>query len=160
MLRLSAWSGLLVLSIVVVGCDQPQNVTPPPQATTPTAPPLPSAQEEAADRPVPEGFTQSESGLRYKIVAEGEGKKPTPANQFSAKYRGWLDNGTEFDSGTFGPHPMTGVVQGWTEGLQLIGEGGKIELEIPPSLGYGPQDKGSIPPNSWLHFEVELLKVQ
>jgi FKBP-type peptidyl-prolyl cis-trans isomerase FkpA len=79
-------------------------------------------------------------------------------------YRGWLDNGTEFDSsyqrGEPTPFPLRGVIGGWTEGLQLVGEGGKIELEVPSSLGY--QEAGyppDIPPNATLHFVVELIRI-
>jgi hypothetical protein len=162
-----------VVVFVLVGCDPPQTlhspVTPPP---TPTAPPLPTpppssstpaapTTSEGGARDVPEGFTQTPSGLRYKILAPGNGPKPTASNTVVANYRGWLDGGKEFDNGKGIDFPLNGVIGGWTEGLQLIGEGGKLELEIPPKLGYGesgfPPD---IPPNAWLHFEVELLQVR
>lgn len=150
---------LPLLLAVVAGCDAPPNNGG--AVATPEAPPLPSAGGDAAGRPVAEGFTQTDSGLRYKILAEGSDKKPTAANSVVANYRGWLDGGSQFDAGQAVPFPLNGVIGGWTEGLQLIGEGGRIELEIPPKLGYGadgfPPD---IPPNAWLHFEVELLKVQ
>lgn len=80
-------------------------------------------------------------------------------------YRGWLDDGTEFDSSykrnkpaTF---PLKGVVAGWTEGLQLIAKGGKIELEVPSYLGYGASGHPpTIPGGATLHFEIKLLDVQ
>jgi FKBP-type peptidyl-prolyl cis-trans isomerase len=83
-------------------------------------------------------------------------------------YRGWLMQGglaTEFDSSyqrgqpnTFG---LNQVIKGWAEGLQLVGEGGMIELEIPPKLGYGARGAGqAIPPNATLHFVVELLDIE
>ncbi|MDZ4684714.1 MAG: FKBP-type peptidyl-prolyl cis-trans isomerase [Planctomycetaceae bacterium] len=163
-LKLASWSpvALSILLVGIVGCDPPQNITPPPGSTgaTPIAPPMPTAGEASGSRAVPEGFTQTDSGLRYKIIAEGAGKKPTPDNNFVANYRGWLDDGKEFDAGQIGPHPMRQVVPGWTEGLQLIGEGGKLELEIPPGLAYGADGRPGIPSNAWLHFEVELLKVE
>ncbi|HUQ70484.1 MAG TPA: FKBP-type peptidyl-prolyl cis-trans isomerase [Planctomycetaceae bacterium] len=164
-LKLASWSPV-VLSVLlagVAGCDTPQNTTPPPINTTPVAPPMPTAGEDSASRAVPEGFTQTDSGLRYKIITEGAGEKPTVDNQVTAKYRGWLDNGEQFDAGEIGPFHLKGgpggVIAGWNEGIQLIGVGGKVELEIPPGLAYGPGGQGPIPPNSWLHFDVELVKV-
>jgi FKBP-type peptidyl-prolyl cis-trans isomerase len=81
-----------------------------------------------------------------------------------AHYKGWLDDGTEFDNSyTKGrgaiKFPLNQVIPGWTEGLQFIGEGGMIELEIPSELGYRMQAMGKIPANSTLHFIVELEKV-
>lgn len=110
-------------------------------------------------------FKTTLSGLKYKVLVAGDGDAPTAANTVVCHYRGWLDSGEEFDSSykrnepaTF---PLNGVIRGWTEGLQLIKEGGKIELEIPADLGYG--DRGAppvIPPKATLHFEVELLEVK
>jgi len=110
-------------------------------------------------------FTQTESGLKYRILRKSDGQKPNPSNQVSVHYAGWLDDMTEFDSsyrrGTPATFGLSQVVPGWTEGLQLVGEGGMIELEIPSHLGYGPSGKpGAIPPNATLHFKVELLKIR
>jgi len=110
-------------------------------------------------------FTQTESGLKYRILRKSDGQKPNPSNQVSVHYAGWLDDMTEFDSsyrrGTPATFGLSQVVPGWTEGLQLVGEGGMIELEIPSHLGYGPGGKpGAIPPNATLHFKVELLKIR
>ncbi|MDB4731744.1 insulinase family protein, partial [bacterium] len=110
-------------------------------------------------------FKTTESGLKYKILEAGDGNSPTAANTVVCHYKGWLDNGEEFDSSykrnqpaTF---PLNGVIRGWTEGLQLVKEGGKIELEIPADLGYG--DRGAppvIPGGATLHFEIELIEVK
>lgn len=110
-------------------------------------------------------FTQTESGLKYRILRKSDGKKPGPADMVSVHYAGWLDDLTEFDSsyrrGQPAPFALNQVVAGWTEGLQLVGEGGMIELEIPSFLGYGPGGMpGSIPPNATLHFKVELLDIR
>lgn len=113
-----------------------------------------------------EGFQSTASGLRYRILREGPGAMPTVVDRVTVHYRGWLDDGTEFDSshkrGQPATFPLSQVVRGWTEGLQLIGEGGKIELEVPSELGYGKQGTpdGSIPPGATLHFEVELIRVE
>lgn len=110
-------------------------------------------------------FKATSSGLKYKVLAAGDGKAPTAASVVVCHYRGWLDNGEEFDSsykrGEPATFPLNGVIRGWTEGLQLIKEGGKIELEIPSDLGYG--ERGAppvIPPSATLHFEVELIEVK
>ncbi len=117
------------------------------------------------DPDAPSEFTTTESGLKYRILRKSDGSKPKPIDQVKVDYSGWLDDGTVFDSSyerkepvTFG---LTGVVKGWTEGLQFIGEGGMIELEIPAELGYGAEGRPpTIPPNSTLHFKVELLSIE
>ncbi len=117
------------------------------------------------DAPVPPEFQTTESGLKYRILRASDGAKPKVTNRVKVHYVGTLDDGTEFDSSyrlgkpaTFG---LGQVVAGWTEGLQLVGKGGMIELEIPPNLGYGLRGSpGSIPPNSTLHFTVELLDIR
>jgi FKBP-type peptidyl-prolyl cis-trans isomerase FkpA len=117
------------------------------------------------DADAPTAFTQTESGLKYRILRKSDGPKPTASNTVTVHYAGWLDDMTEFDSSYRRGGPATfalsGVVPGWTEGLQLVGKGGMIELEIPSFLGYGAQGApGSIPPNATLHFKVELLDIQ
>ena len=89
---------------------------------------------------------------------------PTERDMVTVNYKGWLDDGREFDSSYKRGEPtsfgLNEVIPGWTQGLQLIGEGGMIELEIPPEIGYGTRGMpGAIPPNSRLHFIVELIKV-
>ncbi|GAA5505977.1 FKBP-type peptidyl-prolyl cis-trans isomerase [Novipirellula caenicola] len=117
------------------------------------------------DADAPTEFTETESGLKYRILRKSDGPKPSATDRVTVDYTGWLDNGTEFDSSYARREPATfrlnEVVPGWTEGLQLIGEGGMIELEIPYQLGYGPQgNPGSIPPYATLHFKVELHEIQ
>lgn len=117
------------------------------------------------DADAPKEFTKTDSGLKYRVLRKGSDKMPTAKNTVVCHYKGWLDNGKEFDSSYKrnepAEFPLGGVIKGWTEGLQLIGEGGKIELEIPSQLGYGARGAGrDIPPNSTLHFIVELKKVK
>jgi FKBP-type peptidyl-prolyl cis-trans isomerase len=124
-----------------------------------------SKQPRPDDKDAPKEFSQTQSGLQYRILRKGNGKKPTAANTVTVDYKGWLDNGKEFDSsykrGEPISFPLNGVIPGWTEGMQLVGEGGKIELIIPAELGYGARGAGgAIPPNSTLHFSVELIKVK
>ncbi|MDA8743996.1 FKBP-type peptidyl-prolyl cis-trans isomerase [Rubripirellula amarantea] len=117
----------------------------------------------AIDLDAPEEFTTTESGLKYRILRKSDGPRPTPQDEVEVDYSGWLDNGTIFDSSynsrKTAKFRLGNVVAGWTEGLQLIGEGGMIELEIPSELGYGASGSGSIPPNATLHFKVELHKI-
>jgi len=116
------------------------------------------------DADAPEEFTRTKSGLYYRILRKSNGRKPRAIEEVSAHYRGWLKNDKQFDSSYERGEPTTfklnQVVPGWTEGLQLIGVGGMIELEIPPGLGYGAQGRPDIPPNSTLHFIVELKEIK
>ncbi|GAB4187758.1 MAG: FKBP-type peptidyl-prolyl cis-trans isomerase [Wenzhouxiangellaceae bacterium] len=125
---------------------------------------LEEGQEFLAKNLDKEGVKQTESGLQYKILEQGSGAKPLATDRVSVHYRGTLLNGTEFDSsysrGQPATFPLNGVIPGWTEGLQLINEGGKMMLYIPSDLAYGERGAGaSIGPNATLIFEVELLEV-
>lgn len=105
------------------------------------------------------------SGLQYKTLREGNGKRPADTNTVTVHYRGRLIDGTVFDESYKRGEPATfrlnQVIKGWTEGLQLMSEGGKMELYIPSELGYGDRGAGQhIKPGSALIFEVELISVQ
>ncbi|TWU18757.1 Peptidyl-prolyl cis-trans isomerase Mip precursor [Allorhodopirellula heiligendammensis] len=113
---------------------------------------------------VPE-FSATDSGLKYRILRNSEGEKPTAASTVTVNYRGWLNSGKVFDSsyerGEPTTFPLQNVIAGWTEGMQLVGEGGMIELWVPSRLGYGERGSpGSIPAHSNLHFIVELVTVE
>jgi FKBP-type peptidyl-prolyl cis-trans isomerase FkpA len=124
-----------------------------------------AAEPGQVDKDAPEQFTKTDSGLKYRIRRKSDGEKPKRANTVTVHYRGWLDDGKEFDSSykrndpaTF---PLNRVIPGWTEGMQLVGKGGMIELEIPAELGYGAAGaQGVIPPNARLHFLVELIDIK
>jgi FKBP-type peptidyl-prolyl cis-trans isomerase FklB len=107
-----------------------------------------------------EGVKTTDSGLQYKVIEAGTGKTPKPTDRVTVNYRGTLTNGNEFDSsykrGEPASFPLNGVIKGWTEGLQLIEEGGKIQLVIPPELAYG--DRGPLAHRT-LIFDVELISV-
>jgi FKBP-type peptidyl-prolyl cis-trans isomerase len=126
-------------------------------------PDLPSGAGEM-DADAPEEFTRTPTGLYYRILRRSNGHKPHSIDRVLAHYKGWLNNGKQFDSsydkGEPAPLTLGEVIPGWTEGLQLIGVGGMIELEVPPSLGYGAQPHPGIPPNSTLHFIIELKEIQ
>lgn len=112
-----------------------------------------------------DGVKTTASGLEYKVIKEGTGKVPTTADTVKAHYRGTLLDGTEFDSsykrGEPAEFPVSGVIAGWTEVLQLMHVGSKYQVWIPSSLAYGERGAGQvIGPNAMLTFEIELLDVQ
>ena len=112
-----------------------------------------------------EGVVTLPSGLQYKILKEGTGPKPTATDTVVCNYRGTLINGTEFDSsykrGQPATFPVSGVIKGWTEALQLMPVGSKWQLFIPSGLAYGERGAGAdIGPDSTLIFEVELVSIQ
>ncbi len=111
-----------------------------------------------------EAIITTESGLQYKILKQGDGKSPADSNTVTVHYKGMHLNGDKFDSSIDRGKPfetgLKAVIRGWTEGLQLMKEGGKFIFYIPPGLGYGEKGAGElIEPNELLIFEVELIKV-
>jgi len=112
-----------------------------------------------------EGIVTLKSGLQYRIIKKGTGRRPKATDRVVVHYRGTLIDGTEFDSSYKRGKPATfavkGVIKGWTEALQLMRKGAKWQLFIPPELAYGERGAGSlIGPNSVLIFEVELLDIK
>ncbi|HTR81920.1 MAG TPA: FKBP-type peptidyl-prolyl cis-trans isomerase [Bacteroidota bacterium] len=112
-----------------------------------------------------DGVVTLPSGLQYKILVKGTGRKPGPKDNVSVNYRGSLVDGTEFDSSEKhgGPavFPVGGVIKGLSEALQLMPVGSKWQIVVPPEIGYGSQAMGSqITPNSVLIFEIDLLAIK
>jgi FKBP-type peptidyl-prolyl cis-trans isomerase FklB len=109
------------------------------------------------------GVVTLPSGLQYKILVAGTGPKPTADDRVVCNYRGMLLDNTEFDSsykrGQPATFPVTGVIKGWTEALQLMPVGSKWQLFIPADLAYGERGQATIEPNATLVFEVELLSI-
>lgn len=109
------------------------------------------------------GVTTTASGLQYEIVRAGDAKAPAPGpnDTVNVMYEGALVDGKVFDSSYARGAPVQfqvgGVIQGWTEALQLMHPGAEFRLVLPPNIAYGEQDMGDIPPNSVLVFRVELL---
>lgn len=109
------------------------------------------------------GVKVTASGLQYIVEKEGDGPTPTKDDMVQCHYTGTLIDGKKFDSsvdrGQPADFPVSGVIPGWTEALQMMKVGSKYKLFVPPNLGYGPRGTPEIPPNSVLVFEVELLKI-
>lgn len=113
-----------------------------------------------------EGVKSTPSGLQYKVLSSGPatGPHPKPTDEVKVMYEGRLIDGTVFDSSYRDGAPiifvLNRVIPGWTEALQLMRPGDVWEVYIPPKLGYGEQDQGTIPPNSALIFKIELLDLR
>jgi len=126
---------------------------------------LAAGQKFLAENKTKPGVVETASGLQYKVVKTGTGKKPAVSNTVVAHYKGTLVDGTEFDSsyarGEPATFPLANVIKGWQEGLALMPAGSTYELYIPAQLAYGNQQKGPvIGPNSTLVFTVELIEVK
>lgn len=167
----------IAIIFALAGCGEKPEITRAVQVENPPAEPVshqavesnkstPPAEPVAKNASVPKGFIKTASGLMYKDRKVGKGTSAKAGDKVTVHYKGWLDNGQVFDSSRRpGRDPFSftlgrgEVIKGWDEGIVGMKPGGVRELIIPPSLGYGDQDLGNIPPNSTLHFEVELLKV-
>jgi FKBP-type peptidyl-prolyl cis-trans isomerase len=110
------------------------------------------------------GVTTTASGLQIETLTAGTGETPKATDKVKVHYVGTLIDGTKFDSSIDRGEPITfpldGVIKGWGEGLQLMKVGGKARLVIPPSLGYGADGSGQIPPYATLVFEVQLISIE
>lgn len=168
-------ASVLLLSLLCGCVDSPAKQA---DAPVPTAPALASGKTAApadgvqrmadnsgpVDKDAPKEFTETSTGLKYRILRKTDGQKPRETDTVVVHYHGTLDDGTVFDSsykrGMSIEFPLSGVIPGWTEGLQYCPVGGMIELEIPAALGYGASGQGQIPGGATLHFVVELLEVR
>lgn len=132
--------------------------------TTGPADPSEKTAPGAIDANASPEFKETASGLKYRILRASNKRKPMATETVTVHYKGWLDNQKIFDSsyqrGKDISFPLNRVIKGWTEGMQLVGEGGMIELYIPYQLAYGEGGQGPIPPKSDLHFIVELLSIK
>lgn len=122
------------------------------------------AEKLLAENQKKEGVKVTDSGLQYRVISEGKGKKPTAEDTVKVHYKGTFADGSTFDSsydrGQPVNFPLKGVIKGWTEGLQLMPVGSKYEFVIPADLAYGQRGPGNIGPDRALIFEVELLDIK
>ena len=125
---------------------------------------LAKAQAFLAENAGKDGIQVTPSGLQYEIIESGHGKTPQLSDTVVTHYTGSYLDGSEFDSsysrGKPLSFPVTGVIAGWTEALQLMQEGDKWRLYVAPDLAYGTQGVGPIPGNSALIFDIELIEVK
>ena len=156
-------SAMLAAALLLVGCKDSTQTSDGKTASanapaTPGTPATPSSQTNE--------MKTTASGLKYQVMKQGAGTvSPKATDTVNVHYHGTLLDGTVFDSsvqrGQPISFPLNGVIRGWTEGLQLMKVGDKFKFEIPPNLAYGPNSPTpTIPPNSTLVFEVELLGIQ
>jgi FKBP-type peptidyl-prolyl cis-trans isomerase FklB len=125
---------------------------------------LAAGKEYLAKNKAKPGVKVTSSGLQYEVLKSGTGPKPKATDTVKVHYHGTLIDGTVFDSSVQRNEPIefpvTGVIPGWVEALQMMSVGDKWRLTIPSDLAYGPRGKGDIPPNAVLIFEVELLAIK
>ncbi|QIM67667.1 peptidylprolyl isomerase [Mannheimia granulomatis] len=122
---------------------------------------LASGDKFRADYKKQSGVKETSSGLLYKIEKAGEGSSPKPEDTVKVHYKGTLTDGTVFDSSYDRGEPiefqLSQLIPGWIEAIPMLKKGGKMEIVLPPKLGYGERAAGKIPANSTLKFEIELL---
>ena len=154
-----------LLSLTLFASETIVAQAPQPEAKEVPHPALPAG-AGTIDAGAAKTFSTTASGLQYRVLRKGAGPSPKATSNVKVHYHGWLDGGKVFDSsyqrGESIDFPLNGVIPGWTEGMQLVGKGGMIELVIPSNLGYGKRGTpgGPIPPDATLHFLVELLDVR
>ena len=162
---LSSWHRLLAAAALGICIPPPASAQ---QAETPStqgAAYLNKQMTALAERHGADGWRVTPSGLRWRRIAgDGSGAHPGPANNVTVHYVGTFADGREFDSsvarGEPATFPLNRVIEGWQEGVQLMGVGDKVEFAIPWQLAYGPDGKGPIPGGATLLFTVELLGVE
>lgn len=156
---------IAIMALLLAGCGKKVEQTEaiPVEHSAETAP-ADTAEANPAPAQDKHGVVTLPSGLKYKDKKVGQGQEVTNNTRATVHYKGWLDDGKVFDTSRQtgrGPFSFTvgngEVIKGWDEGLKGMKVGGIRELTIPSNLGYGSDEAGTIPPNSTLHFEVELM---
>ncbi len=153
----------VALTCTLTACAKSSKTPEPAAKPAATAPATGDTKVAAAPKETGK-VTTTASGLKYEVLTEGSGPKPSATDSVTVNYKGTLTDGTVFDSsydrGQPATFPLNRVIKGWTEGVQLMNVGSKYRFTIPPELGYGAAGAGGkIPPNATLVFDVELLKI-
>ncbi|MDH7602805.1 MAG: FKBP-type peptidyl-prolyl cis-trans isomerase [Armatimonadota bacterium] len=171
MKRRSYWLVLLLLPALFAGCSRKLEQTTatqvhsPPDKPTPVSTAPKSDKQSLAKAVDLRKFKTTASGVKYHDLRVGRGALAEPNCRVTVHYKGWLKDGTLFDSSLTRGEPYTftlgtgEVIRGWDEGIRGMRVGGVRQLIVPPKLGYGGKAVGRIPPNSTLYFEVQLLAV-
>lgn len=148
---------LLVLSAVFTGCKKESESC---NMVTTTAPAeeVAKLQQYITDNSI--SATKDNRGFFYSITSPGTGARPDICNTVTVNYSGRLTNGNQFDAANNISFRLSQLILGWQEGIPLVQQGGSIVLYLPPSLAYGSQANGSIPANSILVFNIDLVSVQ
>lgn len=150
-----------VVLLFITGCKKSSDNNCPYTESTIVAPAAEIASLQAYVNANYPGAIQHSSGIFYEIITPGAGATATVCSNVGVRYAGYLTNGSKFDESTTTiSFPLGQLILGWQKGIPLIKPGGLIRLFIPPSLGYGAQAVGTIPPNSNLRFDVQLDAVQ
>jgi FKBP-type peptidyl-prolyl cis-trans isomerase FkpA len=152
------------IQALLMNLDQAMKAKQQEQAAVSAAAGLAEGQKFLEENAKKEGVIVTESGLQYLVLSAAEGEKPSATDTVKVHYKGTFLNGDTFDSsydrGEPIEFPLNGVIPGWTEGVQLMSVGSKFKFTIPSDLAYGPNGSRSIPGNSVLEFEVELLEIK
>jgi FKBP-type peptidyl-prolyl cis-trans isomerase FkpA len=166
---LATATAALALTSTLTACAEgtkPEAAKEPGAAATEKAAPVAADKDAAPAAAAKETgkVTTTASGLKYEVLKDADGPKPSATDNVTVHYKGTLTDGTVFDSsydrGQPATFPLNRVIKGWTEGVQLMSPGSKYKFTSPPELGYGAAGAGGkIPPNSVLVFEVELIKI-
>jgi hypothetical protein len=158
--------GAAIVAFVVYGFWPKDKPTAPPVTNTSATTTTPPKPQPAAPQQPPAPPPDPNAKLESKDVKVGTGSEAKTGDRVTIHYTGTLTNGTKFDSSVDKNSPLVFVlgdgsmIKGFDQGIQGMKVGGKRQLTIPPALGYGSRDKGNIPPNSTLKFDIELLKVE
>lgn len=156
-----AFVGVIVYSVVPKTSPTTTAKVPTP-APAPATTPQPVTNTAPAPAPTP---PKTDEKVKIEEVKAGTGPEVKVGDTLTVQYTGKLPNGTQFDS-SVGKAPLTftvgkpGIIEGWNQGFLGMKQGGKRKITVPPSLGYGAQGKGDVPPNATMIFDVELLKIE
>ena len=159
-------TALGVIAFAAASCGSDSESIDDEATPTDVSSPVDTGSQDGSGPPAVTGaLEETASGLNYIVIESGSGDSPGLTDTVVVHYTGWLESdGTKFDSsvdrGTPAEFGLQQVIAGWTEGLQLVQEGGTIRLIIPSDLAYGQAGRPGIPPNSTLIFDVELLEIK